>query len=370
MRITGSVLRKIGPGCIALICIFAAFLYSDNVMVGYSDFAFLSGSNEVKNLSLEATWGDTYDFSVIITNNEDIAMDYKLWFVDAWTTNDAFAQPACLGQNETSTFWQYITWDTSLFTIQPHTSTTKNLSVTFPATYSGIYTGCVMFFPLLTPLNTSPEGSGGMAQDALTLPRRGGFIDALVHSSARPFIVKAFPSNRVYQATNNANRWILKFYNTNKQFVASSQIFELNAAGTGETLANVPYGTYYVFFKWQSHLASYLSWVELSWWSSNFFDFTTGTSLYNTQQLNNVTDDWRRYQTAWDLKPVAWDYDNIVNGNDVSIIVTTFPQAWVDSLEARNLNGDTEVNSSDIGIVGTNFLKDDPFIGWILFTWQ
>ena len=77
-----------------------------------------------------------------------------------------------------------------------------------------------------------------------------------------------------------------------------------------------------------------------------------------------------KYQSAWDLKPIVGDYDHIINGNDISIIITTFPQAWVDALEPRNLNGDTEINSSDIGIIWTNFLKEDPFIWWVLFTWQ
>ncbi|MEI6673202.1 MAG: hypothetical protein WCL02_08050 [bacterium] len=62
-----------------------------------------------------------------------------------------------------------------------------------------------MFFPVLTPLNTSAGGASGMAFDVHTLPRRGGFIDALVHPTTVPVIIKAFPSNRVYQATNNAN---------------------------------------------------------------------------------------------------------------------------------------------------------------------
>jgi hypothetical protein len=342
-------------------------------MVGFSEFAFLSGTSELKTLALEVTWGDTHTFSVIIYNKENIDMNYRLWFVDAGVTNDWFSQPACLGQNETWTVGKYVTGDTSFFTMPAQSNTSKTLSITFPGSYSWYYTWCIMFFPTLTALNTAPGGVSGMAYDAHTLPRRGWFISALVHPSdvPVPVIVKAFPSNRVYQANNNANRWVIKFYDTNKQFVASSTLFELNGAGTGEWLVNVLPGTYYVFFKWQSHLASYLSGVivtnTLSW---SFFDFTTGTNLYGAQNLDAQTNNGMKYQTAWDLKPTVWDYDNIVNGNDISIILPLFPSAWINVLEPVNLNGDSEINSSDIGIIWTNFLQEDAFKEWILFTWH
>jgi hypothetical protein len=340
-------------------------------MVGYSDFAFLSGTNEVKTLSLEVTWGETNSFSVTITNLENISMTYRLWSVDAWKTNDSFAQPACLWQHETWIFGEYVSGDMNFFTLPAYGSTTKTLSVKFPISYSWTYTWCIMFYPTLTPLNTSPGWTSGIAMDAHTLPRRWWFISALVHSTDVPVIVKAFPSNRVHQDTNNANRWVIKFYDTNKEFVASSDIFELNSAGTGQWFVNVPSGTYYVFFKWQSHLASYLSGViittPLSW---SFFDFTTWSNLYGAQNLDAQTDNGMKYQTAGDLKPTVWDYDNIVNGNDISIILPLFPSAWINVLEPVNLNGDTEINSSDIGIIWTNFLQEDAFKEWILFTWQ
>ena len=355
-----STLRNILLWCLGIFFLSLAFLYSDFTMVGFSDFKFLSGTTEVNTLSLEMTWWNTTWFSVIIYNKESVAKTYKLWFVDAGVTNDSLAQKACLSVNETGNFWQYITGSTSLFTLPAGGSGTYTLSVKFPATYSGLYHWCVMFFP------STVDG----ATDMNTLPRRWWFIDALVHPNAVMVTVKAFPSNRVYQATNNANRWVIKFYTTNKQFVSSSNMFDLNSAGTGEWLVNIPAGTYYVFFKWQSHLASYLSGVVINgmWWY--FFDFTTWTNLYSVQNLNDSVNDWMKYQSAWDLKPIVGDYDHIINGNDISIIITTFPQAWVDALEPRNLNGDTEINSSDIGIVWTNFLKEDPFIWWVLFTWQ
>jgi hypothetical protein len=55
MHISRSKIRNISLAVMGILFTSLAFLYSDNVMVGYSDFAFLSGTNEVKTLSLEVT---------------------------------------------------------------------------------------------------------------------------------------------------------------------------------------------------------------------------------------------------------------------------------------------------------------------------
>ena len=329
-------------------------------MVGFSEFSFLSGGNEVNTLNIEMTWGETTWFSVIVYNKETTNMSYKLWFVDAWVTNDSFAQKACLSTNEIENFWQYVSGDTSLFTLPAWGSWIKTISVQFPEYYSWIYHGCIMFYPSTIDWST----------DMNTLPRRGWFVDVLVHPGTYPVIVKAFPSNRVYQATNNTNTWILKIYSSNKVLVSSSQPFTLNSAGTGEAFINAPLGNYYVVFKWQSHLASYLSWKTIfaTWW--DFLDFTTGSSLYSSQQLNDNENDGNRYQTAWDLKNTQWVYDFQINGNDIAILTINGFQEWgIDALDPRNLNGDIAVNASDISVIWVNFAKTDPYFEHTTFTW-
>ncbi len=358
-------IRHILLGIVETFLLCLAFLYSDNIMVWFSDFSFLSGTTESKTLHIEITWGDTRLFSVIIYNLEDISMTYKLWFVDAGITNDSFAQKACLWQNDIWNFGQYITGDTSFFTLAAHSSGTKILSVKFPESYTGTYHGCVMFFPVLNTSDVSINTAF-----AQSLPRRWGFIDALVHPQTVPVIVKTFPSNRVYQSTNNTNTGILKIYDTNKKLIATSSLFTLNNTGTGETLINLSAGTYYIVFKGQSHLASYLSGVTIDglWW--NIFDFTTGNNLYNTQQLNSNENDGYRYQTAWDLKNNQWVYDFIINGNDIAILTQNgFQETGISPLDPRNLNGDIAVNASDISVIGVNFVKTDPYFENTLFTW-
>ncbi|EKD24979.1 MAG: hypothetical protein ACD_80C00142G0021 [uncultured bacterium (gcode 4)] len=180
------------------------------------------------------------------------------------------------------------------------------------------------------------------------------------------FMVKAFPSNRITQATNNSNTWVLKFYDMNKQFVKSSVPFTLNAMGTGEVTIDITWGTYYVVFKGQSHLISYLSGITLVPGTGDIFDFTTGADLSGAQNINSQQDDGYRYQTAGDLKSSAGVYDHVINGNDISIILyvtwaMTFPQYWVSVLDPRDLNGDNSAWPSDLSVIGSNALKSDSF---------
>lgn len=328
-------------------------------MIGFSDFNFLSGTEETNMMSFEITGWFTTGFTVVVQNKEDISMTYKLWFVDASVTNDSFAKKTCLNQNET--FWQHITWNTAPFTLGANSSGSQNISVNFPNSYSGNYQWCVTLNAITT------NGS----DDMNTLPTRGIFLDALVHSNVFEFSIKAYPSNRVYQITNNSNNWIIKIYDTNRQFVASSETFELDNNGYGTWNISLAPWNYYIVFKWESHLASYLSGETITALGIDFFDFTTGTNLYETQENSGWPNGWR-YQTAWDLANTLGEYDHVINGNDISIMLYgTFPEYGVDSLDPRNLNGDSAINASDISIIGNNVLKQDVFAtdGWI-FIWQ
>jgi hypothetical protein len=81
-------------------------------------------------------------------------------------------------------------------------------------------------------------------------------------------------------------------------------------------------------------------------------DFTTGTDLYNTQQLNDAQDDGNRYQSAGDLKNMIGKYDHTINGNDIAILTANgFQESGIGVLDPRNLNADGAVNVSDISVI-------------------
>ena len=163
---------------------------------------------------------------------------------------------------------------------------------------------------------------------------------------------------------------MIKLYNASKQLVATSPLFTLNGAGTGEALITAPADTYYIVFKWQSQLASYLSGVTISGLWGEFLDFTTGSNLHWTQQLNSAQDDGYRYQSAGDLKNTLGVYDYMVNGNDIAILTANGLAEWgIDVLDPRNLNADWAVNASDISVIGVNFEQTDMFYHNTFFTW-
>ncbi len=183
------------------------------------------------------------------------------------------------------------------------------------------------------------------------------------------FIVKVYPGNR--PGGNLSNLWEIRLYDAARQFVMSWAISS-NISWTWSWLDNIPSGTYYMVYKGQSHLASYLSGIAVTQWSPMTLDFTTGANLYNVQNVSTSTDDWYKYQIAWDMKNIAGIYDFVINGNDISSIVygSGLVEWWIQVLDPKNLNGDTSINGADIAIVGINFQLTDPFlVGSVTFSW-
>lgn len=181
------------------------------------------------------------------------------------------------------------------------------------------------------------------------------------------FDIKAYPGSRPWW--NFINIWELKFYNTSKSLVTWF-VVDTNSTGTNTLNLKVPAGMYYVVYKWQSHLASYLSWVSVMDWSVINLDFTTWANLYDTQNKSISVDDWSQYQIAGDLKNILWVYDFTVNGNDISILTMSwFIPSGVDVLDPKNLNADWAINVSDISVIGTNFELKDSYFPGNLFVW-
>ncbi|MDD3262873.1 MAG: hypothetical protein PHR61_03420 [Candidatus Absconditabacteria bacterium] len=184
------------------------------------------------------------------------------------------------------------------------------------------------------------------------------------------FVIKVFPGSR--PGGNLANIGELRLYDIDKNFIISGSI-ESSSTGSSEWLDNVPSGTYYIVYKGQSHLASYLSGVVITQGEVMEFDFTTGSNLYDTQQKSNLVDDGYRYQIAGDLKNTNGEYDFVINGNDISVIVfgSGFVEGGISVLDPKNINGDGSINGADIAVVGINFQLKDQFVDSLdsLFIW-
>ena len=164
----------------------------------------------------------------------------------------------------------------------------------------------------------------------------------------------------------------IRFYNQAKSAVMTWIVISSDSLGSGGLIRDIPSGTYYIVYKWQSHLASYLSGVSIIQWSPLTLDFTTWANLYNVQNKSLAEDDGSRYQVAWDLKsPISTLYDFVINGNDVSALVygSGLVPSWISILDPKNLNGDVAINGADISIVGINYQITDPFWSSQFFAW-
>jgi hypothetical protein len=174
------------------------------------------------------------------------------------------------------------------------------------------------------------------------------------------FDLKAYPGSRAWG--DYSNRGVLRFYDANKSLIRSGIVATNSSWLATVQVDSLSNGIYYVVYKWQSHLASYLSWISVTVWSVISLDFTTWSNLFNTQNQSLSQDDGFQRQIAGDLKSTNNKYDYTVNGNDIAILTLSgFIDAWIDVLDPKNLNADVAINVSDISVIGVNFQLKDPF---------
>lgn len=181
------------------------------------------------------------------------------------------------------------------------------------------------------------------------------------------FSILVRPGSR--PSENFSNLGEIRVYDLNKQFIIGSTL-ETSTTGQADWLDNIPSGDYFIVYKGQSHLASYLSGVTIVQGVPQTFDFTTWTILYNTQNKSITQDDGFQYQIAGDLENILGQYDFMINWNDIAILTASwFIDSAIAVLDPKNLNGDWAINVSDISVIGINFELTDPYFSSNIFTW-
>ena len=319
MRLSARTIRSLLLGGIGIPVLFLSFLYSDNTMVGFSEFNFLSGTDEVNTLSIITTGGDTTNFSVIITNKEPTSMTYKLWFVDAGITNDSFAQRTCLSPNENQNVGQYISGDITPFVLTAGSTGTKNLSVTFPNSHSWAYHWCVTISPVTVNGST----------DMNTLSTRWVFLDAQVTPLTSNFPIMVRPAFRPGSLWNNtwysivgADVWIFVYENGGWTWLYNSVKNIWNPKITTDK-----YGAGIVSFIPPASWTLYMMALKGSWtlslgftgiWNNdiasfNFFSWTLANSL-DSEFMFKYPEWWvtGNYLKVGDIiADTTWNYDFI-----------------------------------------------------------
>lgn len=138
----------------------------------------------------------------------------------------------------------------------------------------------------------------------------------------------------------------------------------------------IPEWQYTIFYKWQSCLASYLSWVIIAW--QTWFDFTTWDNLYWTYSIS-----WVEYQKHWDLINWIWEIDHQVQAWDAWNInrfmkdyfelnpnATYVPDVPMYTMEDIDWNWDVTIDDLLLAFTFYNWANPikDVFVWWFMDT--
>lgn len=321
--------------------VYAFTCFSYEADTWYTDFDFwLYGSMMEITLS---GW-ETRNVDFYLKNNSSSTISGYFATVDAFELQpDVFV---CAAEWQNEDVWQYITISSTTFFLNPFEIFTGSASVRFPEYYDDDHYGCIVYIP------DWDEQSWNIN----TVPRKAIFIRATLNATAIEYQVKVFPGSR--SKPSLANVWEIRFYKWNQLKYSASVSSDADWFGVFSGI--IPSGLYTVVYKWQSHLASYLTDVHVGSWYSTGFDFTTWTNLVWVQNYTNSTDNWFRYQIAWDLESDLWVYDFTINSTDISIVTKSW---FLDNMfgDPRDLNGDWKISVDDLAVIWANFDQNDEF---------
>ena len=324
---------------LAFVGVFSCFSYEADTR--YTDFYFDSNLKQ-KDISLSGWVEENLNF--YLKNNSDSVISGRFVAVDAIEIQ--WGLFVCDTEWQTGDVWKYIMLTPDTFSLNPFSTFTGLASVKFPEYYWGDYYWCIVYIPYWDEQNGYVN----------TVPRKAIILRSTLNATAIEYQIKVFPGSR--SKPSLANVWEIRFYKWNQ--LKYSWSVETDSGWYWTFHAIIPNDVYNVVYKWQSHLASYLTDVRVWSWYSTGFDFTTWDNLYGVQNYTSKEDDWFRYQIAWDLRNSSWDYDFMVNGNDITVILTAW-QETVENNDPRDLNWDNVINVSDISIIWANFEQKDIF---------
>ena len=324
---------------LAIVGIFSCFSYEADTR--YTDFYFDSNLKQ-KDISLSGWVEENFNF--YLKNNSDSVISGRFVAVDVMEVQ--WGVFVCATEWQTGDVWQYIILTSDTFSLNPFSTFTGLASVKFPEYYWGDYYWCIVYIPYWDEQNGYVN----------TVPRKAIILRSTLNATAIEYQIKVFPGSR--SKPSLANVWEIRFYKWNQ--LKYSWSVETDSGWFWSFYAIIPNDVYNVVYKWQSHLASYLENVRV--WSgySTGFDFTTWTNLVWVQNFTNSTDNWFRYQIAWDLESDLWVYDFTINSTDIAIVTKSW---FLDNMfgDPRDLNGDWKISVDDLAVIGANFDQKDEF---------
>lgn len=333
-------------------------VFSNEVNTRYTEFYFISGGNNYDTITVNLTGWETWTVVYGLDNKSTENFWLKMSFVDADVTDDGNNLKVCLSENETENFGQYITTTPNLFSVSNGTLVTGEIEMNFPAWFSGVYNGCVVYTPNITE----------WASHLNTVPRKAIFLDVDVVPTSSTFNIKVYPQNRGTFTKAN-NNWfnnigrILFYLQGNSSVPNYSGYVVTDYDWEWVYVGDLEDWLYNVVYKWQQQLSSYIEWVNISGWSTLDLDFTSWDNLYWTV-LWLEFNGWNRYQIAWDLVNSVWNQDGRVLVADLSILYwESCKYNSADYSDRCDVNNDWAVDSSDTSAIIENMFESDLCYG-------
>jgi len=348
--------------CMALF-LFGSYVLAAGTETWYTDFSITSPTS-VSTQDGQTTW--TFEWS--LTNHDIETVVWQFYFVDAVPLWSGYF--ACKADNQSGVFGQYLQMDGSTsFSINPWETITWTVNFDFPASYSGTYHGCIVY----SVWENLDNGDTIMNMTS----RKAIPVHVQLQASKVSIHIVANLGSRGNASTLNLNwyesRWKILFYPANhnqNDLPIESWYVIMDHEGFGVlTWVKVLAGTYDVVYKWRHHLASYIPNVTINEWDT--LDFVLNaiwvSEVDHEEQLK--WNSWWTYQIAWDMPRSTNDYDNIINGNDLSVLFERTMCPYLESVSAGHicdLNNDGRVDSSDATAIMQNLdFEDTAYYDWV-----
>lgn len=326
----------------------------------YTDFYVVWWVDWKANLS--TTWHD-WDFQFVLSNYSTDIINWNIYFVDAVELSSWVY--ACLSNDETSEFGQYLSWDQE-FHLNSNETYTWTVSYSFPDNYSWVYYGCIIY------ASKTWDSVINMTS------RKAYFLNIVLSAKNLDITMIANLWSRWNATTSNNNwyesKWKMLFYALWNHTEPLYQWYVImNASGVWVlSWQQIMAGCYDIVYKWWHHLSSYITNFCIHEWE--IVDFVNNSNLFWVWSFDSSLSYnwWVSYQIAWDMPTSNKVYDNVINWTDLSVLYSTELCPYSQSVSHYNvcdLNNDGRVNSTDASVILSNLQKKDTAFYSGLFQW-
>lgn len=263
-----------------------------------------------KTLELSTKPWEITDICVLLNNTWPTPVRLWLNFVDGSTTADKDAKKACQPEDTKTYFWQYVTYDSTWFYLEPWKTLQTIAKVQFSSGYAWMAYGCATF----QILDSQPENSWMFK----VISRRANFIDIYVDGTLNVWLWFTWDNNPSIKNISDDQNIVI--YNNLPRKTISTKVIAQNT------------GNVWLSGSIQASYA-YLRFLKWSLWSGTFKILPNLSMPYEFDLPRYVQYIGWPISVQYDLDyipEIIWtDSQNIVKEYNASISANTFLIPWL-----------------------------------------